>query len=71
MQLYRITFARMPTNYNLRRVLYVRAETDLDALAIAHRHVENVDGIAYSEHVWLGVELAKPTPLGHVVSADV
>lgn len=71
MQLYRITFARMPTNYNPRRVLFVQAATDTDALGIAHRQVEIQDGIAYSEHVWLSVELAKPAPLGRVVSADI
>jgi hypothetical protein len=52
----------MPTNYNPRRVLFVHAATDTDALGIAHRQIEIQDGIAYSEHVWLGVELAKPAP---------
>lgn len=71
MNLYRITFARMPTKYNPRRVLFVRAANDVDALAVAHQHVEHNDGIAYSEYVWLGVELAAPDAPGHVVSITV
>ncbi|MCR9292027.1 MAG: hypothetical protein NXI32_04860 [bacterium] len=65
---YRVLWAECPTAYNRQRVLFVEAENEADARAIAKNHIERTTGIG-----WLKIESvteAQPVPKGRVIGGD-
>lgn len=66
---YRAVFARIPTAYSPRQVVFIRAINAQDARGVLQHHIEKTHGVTAASYVIESIEEQEDPPLGFVEEA--